>query len=379
MVQRSVFLYTRYMARQKVLYVITKSNWGGAQRYVYDLATQLPDEYEPVVVSGPGEMLFRKLNDASVRTIEIKELGRDIHARGDLRALVALYRCIRAERPDIVHLNSSKAGFLGAIAARLARVKKIIFTVHGWPYTEPVSRLSKCVRWLAILGTMLLVHRTITVSRFAALFAPLGIETDTVHNGIPPIDFLPRATARQELCERTGMSADSFIFGTIAELHANKGIDILIHAMYLVDDAHVIVIGEGEERAALELLIQELHLEQRVHLIGFVDSAARYLKAFDAFILPSRTEALGYVLLEAGAAGLPVIASAVGGIPEVIHDQVSGALFHACNDIALAESMREFMHSPNTTRRYAEELTAHVSRGFSLNKMVSETLAVYRH
>ncbi len=372
-------LYTNLMNRKKVLFVVTKSNWGGAQRYVYDLATQISKEYEPVVASGPGGILLQKLSTASVRVHELPALMRDISALTDLRALRELYTLMRTERPHIVHLNSSKAGFLGAIAARLAGVPRIIFTVHGWPYTEPVSRLTKFVRWVAVLVTMLLVHRTITVSHFAGLFSPLGLTTETIYNGIMPIDFLPRDTARAELCAGVKCDEKAFMFGTIAELHANKGIDILVRATALIRDVQVIVIGDGEARQELESLIYELNLEDRVHLIGFVDGAARYLKAFDAFILPSRTEALGYVLLEAGAAKLPVIASAVGGIPEVIHDQVSGAHFHGFSELALAEVMHEFTISPNTTERYAQALQTHVEREFGLDGMVQETLAVYEH
>lgn len=367
------------MTRKKVLYVITKSNWGGAQRYVHDLATNLPETYESVVAAGDHGLLFSKLHLQKVRTICVPGLARDISLVSDVIGLWELCRLFRQERPHVVHLNSSKAGFLGAIAARLMGVRHIVFTVHGWPFNEPVSYLSKFIRWGATLVTILLVHRTIAVSHFGTLLSPLGLKTKTIHNGIQPIDFLSREEARRELCARAGISEDSFIFGSIAELHVNKGFDILIEATYLVDDVQVIVIGEGEERPPLEQLIKELKLEDRIHLIGFIDNAARYLKAFDAFVLPSRTEALGYVLLEAGMAEIPVIASAVGGIPEIIEDQVSGDLFHAFNDLALAESMEEFKSSPNTIRHYADALKAHVERNFNLHTMIDKTVAMYEH
>lgn len=360
-----------------MLYVITKSNWGGAQRYVYDIATNLPPEYEPVVAAGMHGLMMTKLKKKSIRTISIPVLGRDITLVNDILAFFALYRLFREEKPHVVHLNSSKAGVLGSIAGRLAGVRHIVFTVHGWPYSEPVSKLHKLVRWLPMLLTMLCVHRTITVSHFAMHHAPLGFRTQTIHNGIGEQEFLDRETARAEICKMAGIATDTFMFGSIAELHVNKGIDILIEATYLVDDVQVVVIGEGEERPVLEGLIRDLDLENRVHLLGFVDNAARYLKAFDAFVLPSRTEVLGYVLLEAGMAGVPVIASAVGGIPEVVHDQITGDLYHAFNDLALAESMEDFKRSPNTIRRYSEALKERVARHFNLEDMVRKTLAVY--
>lgn len=365
------------MVCKKVLYVITKSNWGGAQRYVHDLATNLPPEYEAVVAAGSEGLLFAKLKRHHVRTIVVPGLGRDIRLLDDLNALVELYRLFRKERPHVLHLNSSKAGFLGALAGRLAGVRHIVFTVHGWPFNEPVSKLKKFVRWSATLVSMLLVDRAIAVSHFGTLLAPLGIKTVTIHNGIPALELIPREEARRELCEKTGVPYDAFIFGSIAELHANKGLDVLIEATYLVDDVYVIVIGEGEERGSLEKLIADLDLGKRVHLVGFIDNASRYLRAFDAFVLPSRTEALGYVLLEAGMAEVPVIASAVGGIPEIIEDQISGDLFHSLNDLALAESMREFTTSPNTIRHYAEALKAHVQKYFSIEVMVHKTVGLY--
>jgi glycosyltransferase involved in cell wall biosynthesis len=224
---------------------------------------------------------------------------------------------------------------------------------------------------------MLLSHHTITVSHFDMLLSPLGLYSTTVHNGIGRIPLLPREDARAEICVRAKVDEDSFIVGTIAELHMNKGIDVLIQAAYLVPEVQVIVIGEGEERPALERLIKELGLDERVHLIGFIDEASRYLKAFDTFVLPSRKEGLPYAILEAGAAEVPVIASAVGGIPEIVNDQLSGDLVHAFNDEALAESIREFRDSPNTRRHYAEMLKTRIERYFGLDDMVKKTVEVY--
>ena len=352
-------------------------NWGGAQRYVYDLATDLPKDYDVTVAAGGNGILVQKLKAKSVRVVPIQSLTRDIEVASDLKAMWELYKLFRKERPDIVHLNSSKAGGLGALAARFAGVRHIIFTVHGWAFNEPVPKTTSAFRWLAAYVTLLLCHRNIVVSHFAAMQSPAEHGLVIIHNGIGHQTFLSREEARKEICARAGISEEGFIVGTIAELHANKGIDILIEATYLVDNIQVVVIGEGEEREALEKLIADLKLTDRVHLIGFIPDAAKYLKAFDTFALPSRTEALGYVLLEAGMAEVPVIASAVGGIPEVIYDQLTGDLVHAFNDEALAESLEEFKTTPNTRARYAEALKEHVLRYFNLDDMVRKTVAVY--
>src|SRR6185437_2692500 len=113
--------------RKKVLYVITKGNFGGAQRYVFDLATHLPKEkFEAVVVCGVGGSLIEKLRDAHIRTITISSLERNASIFSDIAAFFALWKIIRQEKPDILHLNSSKAGGLGVVAGRLSGIKRIL-------------------------------------------------------------------------------------------------------------------------------------------------------------------------------------------------------------------------------------------------------------
>src|SRR3989344_4619085 len=124
-------------ARKKVLYLITKANWGGAQRYVFDLATHLSaEQFEVVVAYGEKGRLPNDLTARNVKTYEIPSLGRDVAVVSDIKSFFGILRCIRATRPDVIHLNSSKAAALGALAARIAGVPKIIFTVHGWPFGE---------------------------------------------------------------------------------------------------------------------------------------------------------------------------------------------------------------------------------------------------
>jgi glycosyltransferase involved in cell wall biosynthesis len=361
------------------MYIHSSGKWHGPGRYVYDLAYALKGQYDVSVTVGSTGALVDRLHAAHIPTHSLTALTRDIDATQDSTAFFQLLNVFRKEKPDIVHLNSSKAGALGAIAARIAGVPRIVYTVHGWAFNEPVSSLARVFRWVVSLITMLAAHRTITVSQFDMLLSPLGLHSVTVHNGIAPLDCIPREEARRIICARAGISENAFIFGTIAELHTNKGLDILIEATFAVDNIHVVVIGEGEERATLETLITELNLTDRVHLIGFIADAARYLQAFDAFVLPSRKEGLPYAILEAGSAGVPVIASAVGGVPEIVGDQISGDLVHAFSIEKLAESLQEFSEQPNTIRHYAEALSARVARYFNLEDMVKKTVDVYEH
>lgn len=365
--------------RKKIIFLVTKSNWGGAQRYVFDLATNLNHEYKCLVAAGGNGPLLERLREFGVQTVSIPSLLRDIRAFSDIGALRELYILFKKERPDIVHLNSSKAGLLGAIAARIAGVKRIIFTVHGWPFNEPISPVAKLFRWYASLATLLLCHTSISVSHFDAVHAPFGYPLLTIHNGIAEPHFLSREEAREKLLQNIAASGITSIIGTVAELHKNKGVDLLLDAMPHVPNTTLLVIGEGEERPALEQQIKRLGLTSRVHLLGFIPDAASLLKAFDIFVLPSRTEALGYVLLEAGFAEVPVVASTVGGIPEIIEDGLTGVLVPAYDAQALAEALQTLTVSPGTRGHYTERLKEKVEIHFELQGMIKKTTAVYEN
>jgi len=307
---------------KKILFVITKSNWGGAQRYVFDLATHLPQGYEPVValggtgVAGAGTgLLAEKLKTIGVRTVFVKGFMRDVAASKEVDALSELVALFKKEKPDVVHLNSSKAGGLGALAARLAGVPRIIFTVHGLPWDEPRGPLAKALIYIATRLTFLLCHTVITISKDnydrarACLLCRHKIVL--IHNGIGTMQLGDGQYIR------AAFPAGVRITGTIGELNANKNQVALIEWAKDTPDAHVAIVGEGELRGFLEDKIKAYHLQERVKLFGFM-AAADVLRGFDVFALPSLKEGLPYVLLEAKQAGLPIEANRVGGIPEII-------------------------------------------------------------
>ena len=152
--------------KKKILYCITKGNWGGAQKYAYDLATTLPkDQYEVVVLLGIDGELTKKLQAKNIRTIVLNNLPREISLIKDFFGFLKLLKIFRQEKPDIIHLNSSKMGFLGAWAGRLAGIKKIIFTGHGWAFNEDRSLWQKKLIYLLHLLTIALAHQTIAVSQ----------------------------------------------------------------------------------------------------------------------------------------------------------------------------------------------------------------------
>ncbi len=382
--------------QKKILFVITKSNFGGAQRYVYDLATSLPKkDFEVVVAFGEGGELEQRLKADGVRTIFIKSLQRDVSVGKDFAVFLELLKIYRQEKPDVVHLNSSKIGGIGALAGRICRVPKIIFTAHGWAFNEKRNFISRKIiaflQWL----TVLMSHTTIAVSQSMAnqilnfpFVSPKKIKV--VYNGVAEIDFETRATSRHpHITNRAAEKRDTMLnhsvwIGTISELHKNKGIDVALNAFAEIakkyDQVIFVVIGEGEERARLTDQIQKLGLADRAFLVGFIPDAKRYLKAFDIFTLTSRTEALPYVVLEAGLAGLPVIASAVGGIPEIINSTDVSCLVTTGKQAehAIKTAIEKLITKPEMQQQLGQNLQKRVRAEFSQQKMLTETFVLYK-
>ncbi|KKW19909.1 MAG: Glycosyl transferase group 1 [Candidatus Adlerbacteria bacterium GW2011_GWC1_50_9] len=318
------------MKRGKILYLITKATFGGAQKYVYDLATSLPKErFEPIVAYGTHGKLAENLYYSGIMIHHLPSLGRDIAIISDIKSFLEIYRYIKETRPDVVHLNSSKAAALGALAARLAGVRSIIFTVHGWPFKEdrrlPLRLGLYLVSWL----TALLSHTVIVVS----------ISDDTkgkrmwfvrkkinyIHLALKALETYTRAQAEVLLFEHAGLFLNSIRLVTIAELTPNKGLRYGIEMMKELEE-HApqkytySIIGNGEERSSLPNYAEELGVSQSVSFESLTPNkppenlsteAFRYLPAFDIFILPSIKEGMPYVLLEAAAAGLSIVATDV--------------------------------------------------------------------
>jgi glycosyltransferase involved in cell wall biosynthesis len=373
--------------KKKVLFLITKSNWGGAQRYVYDLATHLdPERFTPVVALGGTGVLKEQLEHAGVRVITISSLDRDISLRKEWAFATELWQILRTEQPAVFHVNSSKAGGIGTLLGRLARVPRVIFTAHGWAFNEtrPLWQrlVIKALHWV----TVLLSHKTIAVSNaiVTQMNWPGALRKfKIIHPGRTIGAMYDRTEARMQLTEihspLHSYRDDPWVL-TIAELHPIKQLPTLIEAMQRTVDEYPqlrsIIIGEGEERLHLERLITETGLQNHVFLTGTITEAARFLKAADLFVLPSRSESYGYVLHEAGLAGVPVIASDVGGIRDIVTDGVSGRLLPVGGTKQLAAALAHFAAHPEDWTPFAHQLHAHL-RSRTVAHMATQTEAVY--
>lgn len=308
--------------KKRVLFLITKATWGGAQRYVYDLATHLPKtEFDITVAYGERGRLTEMLEKEHIEGHQISSLGRDVAIMSDVSSFFKILIYLWRTKPDVVHLNSSKAAALGALAARLARIPKIVFTVHGWPFNEKRNEFARIAIYIASWFSGLLSHVVVVVSKSdegqGKKMPLVGKKIRYIPIGIEATLFL----TREEAVTSLSISAPTPRIVTIAELTANKGIQYAIEAIARLKERGVEVsyflISDGEERKALEYLARELGVADQIHFLGFVSEAAKYLNAFDIFLLPSIKEGMPYVLLEAAEAGLPIITTNVVN-PEIM-------------------------------------------------------------
>ncbi len=374
--------------KKKILFVITKSNFGGAQKYVFDLATGLPkDQFDVAVALGGSGILIQKLQAENIRVLPIFSLARDVNPLSDITTFFELWRMFRKEKPDVAHLNSAKAGGVGAISAHLAGVQKIIFTAHGWAFNEERPTWQKLIIKFFSWVTVILSHETIAVSNAVrnntAGWPFVVSKISVIKNGIKEPSFLLRNEARLHLFAKANIHVpeNAFIVGTIAELHKSKGLTYAIEAFTKLmpenPNLYYFILGDGEEKERLETLVGLHNLQGRVFLLGFVDDASRYLKAFDIFLLPSMTEGLALVLLEAGLAGLPVVASRIGGIPEVIEDKNTGLLVPTRDSDAIALANQNLMTDRSLAKRFGEALRERVLAKFPLSRVLKDTISLY--
>jgi len=309
---------------------------------MYDLVTNLgPENYEILVAVGTdGNGLFTKMLEARrIKTRIIKNLRRSIRPGYDFKAIKEVRNLITEFIPDILFLNSPKAGVIGSLAARKFPLVKVIYRNGGWAFNDPAPWL---VRWLYIgiekftanYKDHIIVNNQKEFEDAKRLKIKPRISLEKIYNGIlaQKLDFLPRELAREELNKKFAqdkLTAKTKVVGLIANFYGQKGIADLIQAATEFKnraDIKVVIIGDGMNRAKFEKMISHLNLEDQVFLTGTLENAYRVLKAFDIFAFPSHKEGFPWAVLEAMAAKLPIIATPVGAIPEMITDQENGLI-----------------------------------------------------
>ncbi len=351
--------------RKKILFLVTQSEFGGAQRFIYELVSNI-NRYEIVVSAGPEgddeNGLLNLLSNRGIKVERLKNLRRSVNPFFDLLGFFEIRKLLKKEKPDILFLCSSKAGFLGAWAGK-NKVNKIIYRIGGWSFNDP-----RC---------FLINHYLRFIEKFSAKWKDyiinnaepdrqqaikLGIkpkkEILTIHNGIDieKMEFLDREEAKQKLINLISNysnlsnqipNSNDIIVGTIANDYPAKGLKYL---------------REAEKKLS----------EFKIVILSGIPNAHKYLKAFDVFVLPSVKEGFPWVVLEAMAAEVPIIATKVGAVPDIIQNNENGILIEPGKPEKIVEAVQKLLKDKHLQDKLINNAKKTVTEKFNLSEMIKQ-------
>lgn len=364
------------MTRTVVHFVDTDTFGGSEQALLHLLAGADRGRWRPVLFHHPAPGIARLLEGAAAAGIAVREIPR-VSDGNVARRLPGFVRALAAERPAVfhAHLNWPLACKFGLVAARIRRVPAVVATAQLF-VEALVNRSVRFQQRIVSAG----VHRYLAVSQEVArrLAASFGIpqrKLRVVYNGIDPGPF----GGHPDLRLRASLAGDPQrpLVLTLARLAPQKGLDTLLAAARLVPDAVFAVAGDGPDRAALEAHARTLGLADRVRFLGHRRDVPALLDSCDLFVLPSLFEGLPLAVLEAMAAGKPVVASRIGGTDEAVVDGVTGLLEPPSDPTALAQAIRTVLADPPLASRLGAAGRARLHAEFSAQRMVSAVEASY--
>ena len=391
-----------------ILYIITQSEIGGAQRYILDLASILKNQYKIGVVAGctkKENKFSANLKNNGISYHCVPSLKRSISPFNDILTIFKLINIINKTKPSIIHLNSSKISILGSLAISLAKLKKTnksiktVYTSHGWVFNEPLSPIKKNFYRFAEKFTSSYKNAIICVNKHDLNIAKHELKINPnklhlIHNGINTntIKFHDKNTSLKILTNtiqhKINFNPNTIIIGSIGNLYATKDYINFIKAFKITKTAlqvqvsvtlliKAIIIGEGAERKKLENLIAQENLKDDIHLAGSIENASSLLKAFDIYVCSSIKEGLPYSILEAGSASLPIVSTNTGGTPDIIKDSTNGLLATPNNPENLAMQITKLIQNKELRTTYGSNIKNFVTQNFQLSDMINQTNKTY--
>ena len=382
--------------RIKVLRVIARLNVGGPALHVAYLSAGLADRgYDTTLVAGKvgagEESMAFVAEQRGVRIETLDDLHREIAPLRDLRTILRLARLIRSERPTILHTHTAKAGAVGRIAALLAgdaRPPVIVHTFHGHvlrgyfnPALTAAFRLLE--RLLARVATKLVAVSPEVRDDLVALGVAPAAKFAVVRLGIELDERVDYDEEGRKATRRLlGIPPDAFVVGWIGRMTAVKRTDDIARTLQaLVErgvNGYLCLVGDGPDRTRLEHRMHELGVAKRCLFVGYQENVARFYDAMDVLLLTSVNEGTPVSVIEALAAGRPVVATRVGGVSDVVRDGVDGFLAEVADVESLAARLAELAGDPELRARMGNAGQAHVVDRYAVERLVDDIDRLYR-
>ncbi|MGD8535119.1 MAG: glycosyltransferase family 4 protein [Candidatus Aminicenantes bacterium] len=375
----------------KVLHIITRLDKGGSAENTFLTVKGLDKQrYDVTLMSGPvqdpSQERRTQVEECGIPYIHIPVLVRNINVVFDAIALYKIWRLLKKEKFDVVHTHTSKAGLLGRFAARLAGAPLIVHTPHGhvfFGYFGPLkTKLFIRLEKLANRMTDRIVALTPREKADYISYRTCPEDKMTViHSGVDLEKFREYTLDEKiKLKKETGLPEDSFVVGTAGRLVPVKGPDYLIKASQIVIPEHphtyFLLAGGGPLKENLQKKANEAGVGKNIVFLGWRDDIARILAVFDVFLLPSLNEGMGRVLVEAMAHGIPIVASDVGGIPDLVTHGKNGFLVPPKNPEELAKHIQILIENKDIRRKMGEAGKKMAQR-YSHESMVKNIAALY--
>jgi glycosyltransferase involved in cell wall biosynthesis len=370
----------------RVAQVVTQFSAGAGGVTLRGALALDPDRYSTTVFTAEGGSLIERAEAAELPVVVVPHLatGRGVYPWVDVRAFRELSSQLADGQFDLVHTNSAKAGAIGRLAARSVGVRAVIHTFHGFPFHAFQSRpvrgsLEAIERRLGRITDYFLAAGTVTAAEAVRLeIAP----PDRIRAIAPPIDVaVPAASeaARGEARRLLGIPAGAQLIGTTARLDAQKAPLDMVSAFAELGrrDVHMVWIGDGNLRAKTERLIERRGVQDRFHLLGSRADVSRLLPAFDVFALSSLYEGLPCALAEAMAFGIPVVATAVNSVPEIVLAGKTGLLARPGDPRSLARALAYMLDHQREAARMSNDARTFIGRRFRADAFGHDLTVAY--
>lgn len=361
------------LGERKLIVHVVRPSEGGIKSHLLTLLSGLPsDRFETVLIGPSNCSLYTEAERHGIEVLAL-DLRGELDLVKDILALINLRQIVKRLKPSVLHLHGAKAGLVGRLAVARMKRPRVVVTFHSFVLDERVGLLKRClVRW-AEKSLLRFTDRIIAVSNALKreLVVSLGLPSEKIE--VVPNGVIFSALKKQK---RSG-----FRVGTVSRLAPQKGLECFINACAMVlrsiPSAEFVIVGDGPLRHKLEELAIGLGIKHKVEFLGFRTDVLELMAGWDVFVLPSIHEAFGITLVEAMSQGVPVVATRVGGIPEIVDGSVTGLLAEPGDAVDLGKKIIMVLENHELAGKLGKSGAEFVKSRFAAERMIERTSELY--